>query len=129
MGALVTRSGFCALVPVLGSRNILQNHPFGNHPFANPRSISLSNLRALASRAEFSEWPLSPEAWHNKAGRSDFRNQRFKPDTRKMRKALSSYTKQGSEEAPQSENTENADTKTRTMREMRLIGFNVTGFR
>ena len=35
----------------------------------------------------------SPKAGHNKAGRSDFRNQRFEPDTgkmRKMQKALSS---------------------------------------
>ena len=29
---------------------------------------------------------LSPKAGHNKAGRSDFRNQRFEPDTAKMRK-------------------------------------------
>ena len=28
----------------------------------------------------------SPKAGHNKAGRSDFRNQRFEPDTGKMRK-------------------------------------------
>ena len=69
---------------------------------------------------------------HNKAGRSDFRNQRFKPDTgkmRKMRTAPLTLQKQGSEETPQSqsaENAENADTKTR---KMRLTGFNVTGFR
>ena len=29
---------------------------------------------------------LSPKAGHNKAGRSDFRNQRFEPDMAKMRK-------------------------------------------
>ena len=80
----------------------------------------------------------SPKAGHNKAGRSDFRNQRFEPDTAKMRKMRTvSVTpeKQGSEGIPQSENAENAenaesaDTKTRRMRKMRLTGFNVTGFR
>ena len=64
---------------------------------------------------------LSPKAGHNKAGRSDFRNQRFEPDTgkmRKMRTAPLTLQKQGSEETPQSqsaenaENAENADTKT-----------------
>ena len=61
----------------------------------------------------------SPKAGHNKAGRSDFRNQRFKPDTgktRKMRKVPLTPAKQGSDETPQSknaENAENADTKKR----------------
>ena len=81
---------------------------------------------------------LSPKAGHNKAGRSDFRNQRFEPDTakmRKMRKAPLTLQKQGFEETPQSksaenaENAENADAKTRKMRKMRMTGFNVTGFR
>ena len=67
----------------------------------------------------------SPKAGHIKTGRSDFRNQRFEPDTgkmRKMRKAPLTPEKQGSEEIPQSrnagneENAENADTKTRKMR-------------
>ena len=67
----------------------------------------------------------SPKAGHNKAGRSDFRNQRFEPDMgkmRKMRKAPLTLQKQGSEDTPQSknaenaENAENADTKTRKMR-------------
>ena len=55
---------------------------------------------------------------NNKAGRSDFRNQRFEPDTGKMRKIRTvplTPEKQGSEEMPQSANTkhaENADTKT-----------------
>ena len=77
----------------------------------------------------------SPKAGHNDAGRSDFRNQRFEPDTgkmRTMRKVPLNPEKQGSEEVPQSENAENvenADTKTRKMRKMRLTGFNVTGFR
>ena len=42
----------------------------------------------------------SPKAGHNKAGRSDFRNQRFDPDTAE---------KQGSEEIPQAKNAENAE--------------------
>ena len=81
---------------------------------------------------------LSPKAGHNKAGQSDFRNQRFEPDTarmRKMRKAPLTLQKQGPKETPQTkkaenaENAENADAKTRKMRKMRLTGFNVTGFR
>ena len=37
----VRRSDFCALVPVSGGPgDILQNHPFGKHPFAKPRIIS-----------------------------------------------------------------------------------------
>ena len=73
---------------------------------------------------------LSPKAGHNKAGRSDFRNQRFEPDTakmRKMRKAPLTLQKQGFEETPQSksaenaENAENADAKTRKMRKMRKM--------
>ena len=42
----VQQPRFCTLVPVfvpsfrvLGSRNIRQNHPFGNRPFANPRIV------------------------------------------------------------------------------------------
>ena len=80
----------------------------------------------------------SPKAGHNKAGRSDFRNQRFEPDTgkmRKMRKVPLTPEKQGSEEIPPSKNAENAeiaenaDMKTRKMRKMRMTGFSVTGFR
>ena len=55
---------------------------------------------------------LSPKAGHNKAGRSDFRTQRFEPDTakmRKMRKAPLTLKKQGSEETPQSKTAENAE--------------------
>ena len=55
---------------------------------------------------------LSPNAGHNKAGRSDFRNQRFEPDTakmRKMRKAPLTLQKQGFEETPQSKRAENAE--------------------
>ena len=51
---------------------------------------------------------------------------------RKMRKAPLTLQKQGSEETPQSkkaENAENVDAKTRKMWKMRLIGFNVTGFK
>ena len=70
----------------------------------------------------------SPKAGHPKAGRSDFRNQRFETDTektRKMRKVPLTPEKQGSEEIPKSknaenaENAENADTKTRKTRKMR----------
>ena len=86
----------------------------------NPQSL----LSGLLSR--------SPKAGHPKAGRSDFRNQRFETDTektRKMRKVPLTPEKQGSEEIPKSknaENAENADTKTR---KVRMTGFNVTGFR
>ena len=54
----------------------------------------------------------SPKAGHPKAGRSDFRNQRFETDTgkmRKMRKVPLTPEKQGSEEIPQSKNAENAE--------------------
>ena len=74
----------------------------------------------------------SPKAGHNKAGRSDFQNWRFEPDTGKMRKMRNvplTPEKQWSEEIPQSKNAENAanaDTKTR---KIRLRGFNVTGLR
>ena len=65
----------------------------------------------------------TPKAGHPKAGRSDFRNQRFETDTektRKMRKVPLTPEKQGSEEIRKSgkrgkcghenaENAENAD--------------------
>ena len=77
---------------------------------------------------------LSPKAGHNKAGRSDFRNQRFEPDTgkmRKMRTAPLTLQKQGSEETPQNENAEtaeNADMKTRKIsRKARYQGVSRTG--
>ena len=71
----------------------------------------------------------SPKAGHIKAGQSDFRSQRLKPDTgktRKMRKVSLTTEKYGLEEIQRSENAENAGTKTR---KMRIAGFNVTGFR
>ena len=86
-------------------------------------------------RFRFGGASQSPKAGHPKAGRSDFRNQRFEPDTakmRKMRKAPLTLQKQGFEESPQSksaENAENVDAKTRKTRKMRMTGFNVTGFR
>ena len=46
-----------------------------------------------------------------------------------MRKAPLTLQKQGFEETPRSKAAENVDTKTRKMRKMQLIGFNVTGFR
>ena len=52
----------------------------------------------------FRSWiSRSSKAGHNKAGRSDLPNQRFKPDTgkmRKMRKVPLTPEKQGSEEIP-----------------------------
>ena len=64
------------------------------------------------------ECSRSAKTGHNKAGRSDFRNQQFEPDTGKK----SPKRKQGSEEIPQS--------RMRTQkRKMRLTGFNVTGLR
>ena len=56
----------------------------------------------------------SPKAGHNRAGRSDFRDQRFEPDAGKMRKVPLTSEKQGSEEIPQSgrcghENAENEE--------------------
>ena len=74
----------------------------------------------------------SPKAGHNKAGRSDFRDQRFEADTRKMRqkqKVPLTVKSKRFEEIPRSENAENADTKTQEMRKMRLTGFIATGFR
>ena len=73
----------------------------------------------------------SHKASHIKAGRSDFRNQRFERDTGKM-EVLFTPDKQVSEELPQTknaENAENADTKMRKMQKTGLTGFNVTGFR
>ena len=101
-----------------------------NHPSVLKilRVVNLLRVVFLVRRG-----PLG-KAGHNKAGRSDFRNQRFEADTAKMRKMRTvSLTpeKQGSEGIPQSENAENAenaDTKTRKMRKMRLTGFNVNGF-
>ena len=55
------------------------------------------------------------KAGHNRAGRSDFRNQRFEPDSgkmQKMQKVPLTAEKQGSEEMSQHENAEKADTKT-----------------
>ena len=49
----------------------------------------------------------SPKTGHPKAGRSDFRNQRFETDTgktRKMRKVSLTHEKQGSEEIPKRKN-------------------------
>ena len=96
------------------------------------RQSAACSLRSLGLTASKSR---SPKAGHPKAGRSDFRNQRFETDTektRKMRKVPLTPEKQLSEEIPKSknaenaENAENADTKTR---KMRMTGFNVTGFR
>ena len=77
-----------------------------------------------------SSW--SPEAGHNKAGLSDFRNQQFEADAGtcgKCGKSLSPSEKQGSEEVPQSENAENAENADRKTQKMRMTGFNVTGLR
>ena len=63
--------------------------------------------RKTLSLVQLKLW--SPKAGHNKAGRSDSRNQRFKPDTGKMRKVPLTPEKQGSEEIPQSNNAENAE--------------------
>ena len=70
----------------------------------------------------------SPKAGHNKAGRSDFQNQRFEPDVGKMRKVSLHPKKQGSEEILQTESmedAENANTKTLQMWKLRLTGFSV----
>ena len=97
----------------------------------NPKRVRKESVWGRMPRTPFRS--RSPKAGHNKAGRSDFRNQRFEADTgkmRKMRKVPLTPEKQGSEEIPPSknaknaENAENADTKTR---KMRMTGFNVTG--
>ena len=65
-----------------------------------------------------------PRAGHHKAGRSDFRNQRFEPKMQKMQKVPFTSEQQGSEKIPKSESAENAenaedaDTKTRKMRKI-----------
>ena len=97
----------------------------------------------------------SPTAGHPKAGRSDFRNQRFKPDTGKMRKMRTSLPPQENKGlrrlrrtkarktrnmrkmrmqkrgkcGKNAEYAENADAKTRKMRKIRMTGLNVIGFR
>ena len=80
-----------------------------------------------------SDTPLlsrSPKAGYNKAGRSDFRNQRFKPDVGKMRKMrkvpLTSGYNKGLRRFHRAKNTENANTKTHKMRKTRPTGFHVT---
>ena len=112
-----------------------------NHFLANPRgflgvfldfpsgrrvlSKMLESTKTLRSLGESS---LSPKACHPKAGRSGFRNHRFKPETGKMQKMRMlplTPEEHWFEDIPQNENAENADTKTR---KMRLIGFNATGF-
>ena len=95
-----------------------------------PRNVPGKNLGNVPGKNPLNS--RSPKAGHPKAGRSDFRNQRFETDTGKMRKVPLTPEKQGSGEIPQSknaENAENAGTKTRKMRKMRMTGFNVTGFR
>ena len=123
---LYPRSGF------RGLGNIRQNHPFGNHLFANPRSSlagsnhqirtptpskcifslilsvwffrkrGLTKFLGLAGpfaciffgksttpplkNTTYTKKSQSPEVGHNEAGRSDFQNQRFEPNTGKMQK-------------------------------------------
>ena len=98
------------------------SHQEGKGREVSYRFRTCDDLACLQSR--------SPKAGHPKAGRSDFRNQRFETDTgkmRKMRKVPLTPQKQWSEEIPQSknaenaENAENADTKTRKMRKMRKV--------
>ena len=60
---------------------------------------------------------LSPKAGHPKAGRSDFRNQRFKPDTAKMRKMRTSLPPQENKGLRRHRSTKTR--KTRKMRKMR----------
>ena len=80
----------------------------------------------------------SPKAGHPKAGRSDFRNQRLQPDTGKILnmhtvpgipEEKERTTKQGSDEIPQSENTEDAENADAKTQKVRLIDFIVIGFR
>ena len=59
----------------------------------------------------------SPKAGHPKAGRSDFRNQRFKPDTGKMRKMRTSLPPQENKGLRKLRRTKAL--KTRKMRKMR----------
>ena len=87
---------------------ILYVYWFFSFPKDCPRK-GLEKARLFHNRARFSRkdfcpiWEapqprsLSPKPGDNKASRSNFRNQRFEPDTRKT---LSPYQKQGSEETP-----------------------------
>ena len=120
------------------NRNCLENSLFCQVWNYNYIKHSFAKYLRNNSVDHIVEMSRSPKAGHPKAGRSDFRNQRFESDTgktRKMRKVPLTPEKQGSEEIPKSksaenaENAENADTKTRKMRKMRMTGFNVTGFR
>ena len=56
------------------------------------RKAFWSNYSSRQARDD--SFSLSPKAGHPKAGRSDFRNQRFKPDTGKMRKMRTSLPPQ-----------------------------------
>ena len=57
---------------------------FGHSLFLGCPTICPSQIYPLVSRPVLCSWSL--KAGHNKAGRSDFRNQRFEPETAKMRK-------------------------------------------
>ena len=66
-----------------------------------------------------------PLAGHNKASRTDFRNQRFEPDTgkmRKMQKVPLAPERQGLRRSPQSENAENVEMRTRKRRKCGKCG-------
>ena len=100
--------------PGSSERNLFVRVRFGGVPSTVKKVVRDSEYGSVACLVS-----RSPKAaGHPEAGRSDFRNQRFEPDTAKMRKMRTfplTPEKQGSEETPRSknaENAENADTKT-----------------
>ena len=98
-------------------QNVVINYIFSSESLRVVNSVQIANslrILFLVCRA------LLGEACRNKAGRSDFRDQRFEADTRKMWWKLQTFPltpeEQGSEEIPRNKNTENAenpDTKRR----------------
>ena len=87
------------------------------------------SLVVVAAKKHENRTPCHLRTGHNKADQSDFRNQQFEPDTGKMWKMRKvSFTPETtrSEEIPQLKNAENVEMR---MRKVRLIGFNLPGFR
>ena len=91
---------------------------------STPASVHWA-LFSVTPRAIYSDRPgsvrfgysQSPKAGHPKAGQSDFRNQRFKPDTGKMRKMRTSLPPQENKGPRRFRRTKTR--KTQKMRKMR----------
>ena len=82
--------------------------------FSSPKQYSWNSSPPVSYFWFLKTYSLSPKAGHPKAGRSDFRNQRFKPDTGKMRKMRTSLPPQENKGLRRLHRA-----KTRKMRKMR----------